>query len=204
MRNPTHEMKKTIVLLLFAALTAAAQAKSPKDGTVEPRVRFGVGYRYSLGLYESFALKYQGIRVSDGGAPVYRRGGEFLLEGTVRVTDDWNVGLGFGFGSWSKSRYKSMPLYIKAERLYGRQRNRWFNYANAGLTLYPDDGTGFTGGIGGGYRIAVTRRTRLDITVGLDYVNIVGDAYDYSAGETYSNAGRINRLGLAFGVAMHF
>lgn len=204
MQNRIPDMKKLFFLLLFAALTAAVQAKSPKDGTVEPRVRFGVGYRYSLGLYESAGVKYQGVRVSSGGSPDYRRGGEFLLEGTVRVTGDWNVGLGFGFGSWSKGSYKSMPLYVKAERLYGRQRNRWFNYANAGLTLYPDYGTGFTGGIGGGYRIAVTRRTRLDLTVGFDYVNVVGDAYDYSVGEIYSNAGRINRLGLAFGVAMHF
>lgn len=197
-------MKKALLLLLFAAMTVATQAKSPKNGTVEPRVRFGVGYRYSLGLYESAALKHHGVRVSRGGSPEYRRGGQFALEGTARVTDGWNVGLGFGFGSWTGSSYKSMLLYTKAERLYGRQRNRWFNYANAGLTLYTENGTGFAGGIGGGYRIAVTRRTRLDITVGLDYVNLVGGAYDLSTGGIYSNAGRINRLGLAFGIAMHF
>lgn len=66
-----------------------------------------------------------------------------------------------------------------------------------------------TGSLGGGYRLAMTRRTRLDFTAGLEYLNLVGKAniYDSSTGEFIGiekRGARFNRFGITFGIAMHF
>lgn len=176
----------------------------------EPRVRFGVGYRYSLGLTEKYKIVSDfGKITSPWGAPEYLRGGELRFEVTVRLTPDWNVGAGTGFGSYDDQGEKTFLGYLKAERLYGKRASRWFNYAEAGATFYPDNGAGLTGSLGGGYRLAMTRRTRLDFTAGLEYLNLVGKAniYDNSTGEFIGiekRGARFNRFGITFGIAMHF
>lgn len=198
------------VLLLAVALSAASVAEA-RDGapreTREPRVRFGIGYRYSLALTEWVKVKTPIFNDSESHSPESRRGGSLHLEGTVRITPDWNAGIGAGFGSFDDASFKSFLVYAKAERLYGMRRSRWFNYAEAGITCYPDNGTGFTGSLGGGYRLALTRRTRMDFTVGFQYLNMVGSAFGFdNTGEYYyfKHGGRVNRLGLTFGIAMHF
>lgn len=203
-------MKKlilTISLLTLCAVTASGQQfKSYK----EPRVRFGVGYRYSLGLTENYkVVSDAGKYTSPWGAPEYLRGGELRFEVTVRLTPDWNVGAGTGFGSYDDTADKTFLGYLKTERLYGKRASRWFNYAEAGATFYPDNAAGLTAGLGGGYRLAMTRRTRLDFTAGLEYLNFVGQAniYDSSTGEFLGieqRGARHNRFGITFGIAMHF
>jgi len=203
-------MKKLLLtasLLMLCAFSASAQqSKNHK----EPRVRFGVGYRYSLGLTEKYKIVSDfGKITSPWGAPEYLRGGELRFEVTVRLTPDWNVGAGTGFGSYDDQGEKTFLGYLKAERLYGKRASRWFNYAEAGVTFYPDNGAGLTGSLGGGYRLAMTRRTRLDFTAGLEYLNLVGKAniYDNSTGEFIGiekRGARFNRFGITFGIAMHF
>lgn len=151
-------MKKLLLtasLLMLCAFSASAQqSKNHK----EPRVRFGVGYRYSLGLTEKYKIVSDfGKITSPWGAPEYLRGGELRFEVTVRLTPDWNVGAGTGFGSYDDQGEKTFLGYLKAERLYGKRASRWFNYAEAGATFYPDNGAGLTGSLGGGYRLAMTR-----------------------------------------------
>lgn len=203
-------MKKSITccaLLLAGALLVAPAARAGDGKTREPRVRFGIGYRYSLALTEWVKAETPILRSSARITPEWRRGGSLHLEGTVRITRDWNVGAGVGFGSFDDASYKRFLVYAKAERLYGMRRSRWFNYADAGVTCYPDSGTGFTASLGGGYRLALTRRTRMDFTAGLQYLNMVGSASVIDkTGEYYyfEHGSRFNRLGLTFGVAMHF
>lgn len=197
----------TASFLMLCAISVSAQ--QPKNYK-EPRVRFGVGYRYSLGLTENYkVVSDMGKNASPWGAPEYLRGGELRFEMTVRVTPDWNVGAGAGFGSYDDTADKTFLGYLKAERLYGKRASRWFNYAEAGATFYPDNSAGLTGSLGGGYRIAMTRRTRLDFTAGLEYLNFVGKAniYDSSTGEFIGiekRGARLNRFGITFGIAMHF
>lgn len=212
-------MKKLILsvtLLILCALSASAQRSDAKNYK-EPRVRFGVGYRYSLALRQQTKVVSDmlgqiqpGMRkISAWGSPDYLRGGEVRLELTVRVTPEWNVGVGTGYGSYNHTAQQTFLGYVKAERLYGKRASRWFNYAEAGATFYPDNGTGLTGSLGGGFRLAMTRRTRLDFTAGLEYLNMVGEAVMFNS-ETGDYLGtdlrgaRLNRFGLTLGIAMHF
>lgn len=212
-------MKKLVLsttLLIFCVFCASAQPADAKNYK-EPRVRFGVGYRYSLALRQQTKVVSDmlgqiqpGMRkFSAWGAPDYLRGGELRLELTVRVTPDWNVGAGTAYGSYGRSAQQTFLGYVKAERLYGKRASRWFNYAEAGATFYPDNGTGLTGGLGGGFRLAMTRRTRLDFTAGLEYLNMVGEAimYNWETGEfigSEKRGARLNRFGVTLGIAMHF
>lgn len=203
MKNQTFLCALLLAGALFAASVADAREGEPR----EPRVRFGIGYRYSLALTEQIKIKTPVYNSSGWGSPAYRRGGSLHLEGTVRLTRDWNIGAGVGFGSFDDASFKSFLVYAKAERLYGMRRSRWFNYAETGVTCYPDNGTGFTGSLGGGYRLALTRRTRMDFTAGLQYLNMIGSANIIDKNGEYfyfKHGGRVNRLGLTFGIAMHF
>lgn len=201
-------MKKILpaALLLFSAAvgSVSAQDKAPLR---EPRVRFGIGYRYSLCLIEQIKAKTPLVEDRAWGSPEFRRGGTLHLEGTVRITPQWNVGAGVGFGSYDDEIFKTCMAYAKAERLYGRRRSHWFNYAELGATFYPDNGTGGTASLGGGFRLALTRRTRMDFTAGLEWMNLVGEAsVADSQGEwhTHKRGARMNRIGLTCGIAMHF
>lgn len=203
-------MKKSVLAAAFALLSAfsvSAQRPGTKPLT-EPRVRFGIGYRYSLGVAESYKTIFRGhTATSSWGTPDRMSGGELHFEGTVRVAPDWNVGAGAGLGMYDGDTFRSYRLYAKAEKLYGRQANRWFNYAEVGTTLYQNQSAGLAVAAGGGYRIAMRPRTRLDFTVGLDYLNVVGRADAFIDGQyvgSEKRGGRINRIGIAFGIAMHF
>lgn len=194
-------MKKlllTALLTMLCILCAPAQQPGTKPYK-EPRVRFGAGYRYSLGVAEKYKATYQSDSgtdkaVSPWGTPDNMRGGELRLEMTIRITPDWNVGAGWGMGMYDKDDWRSQLIYVKAERLYGKRPSRWFNYAELGTTFYQHQGAGLTSSIGGGYRLAMARRTRLDFTMGLEYLNIVNT----------NKTARFNRFGVTFGLAMHF
>ena len=184
----------TTLLCMALAGTAAAQQRELK----EPRVRFGVGYRVSLALAEQAKVKAGGIKASEWGSPEYMRGGDLHLEGTVKLTPNWNAGLGVGLGLYDNDTYRAYRIYAKAEHLYGAERNRWFNYGEVGTTIYQYYNAGFTAALGGGYRWAITRRTRLDLTAGLEYLTFVADTQTKDVGV------RVGRIGLTLGVAMHF
>lgn len=200
-------MKRLLLCALFAAVVSPVWAQSPKKGVFEPRVRVGVSARYSHGLYRWSHIKYDlsGKRETEGGYSEYETGLSLTLEGTVRVTDNWNVGAGLGMGFFGDTA-EGLLAYAKAEYLYGRRPSRWFNYVNLGSSvgLYSN----IVGSVGGGYRMAVSRRTRMDFTVGFDYERSF-DRYgcceeDMSSGAvSYSFLGS-SRLGLGFGIAMHF
>ena len=88
-------MKKLLLtasLLMLCAFSATAQqSKNHK----EPRVRFGVGYRYSLGLTEKYKIVSDfGKITSPWGAPEYLRGGEIRNQVTVSLTNDGTRGAG--------------------------------------------------------------------------------------------------------------
>ena len=132
-------MKKlllTALLTMLCILCAPAQQPGTKPYK-EPRVRFGAGYRYSLGVAEKYKATYQSDSgtdkaVSPWGTPDNMRGGELRLEMTIRITPDWNVGAGWGMGMYDKDDWRSQLIYVKAERLYGKRPSRWFNYAELG------------------------------------------------------------------------
>lgn len=201
-------MKKLIPAILLFLLTGAVAASAQETNT--PRelcARFGIGYRYSLALTEGLKVRTPSFKGSAWGTPEYRGGGTLHLEGTVRITSQWNVGAGVGFGSYDDGAYKTFMAYAKAERLYGSSRNRWFNYAELGATFYRDNGTGGTASLGGGFRLTPTRRTWMDFTAGLEWVNFVGEANvidDDGGWHSVRRGARLNRIGLTFGVAMHF
>lgn len=198
-------MKKLIpATLSLLLLSIAAVSAQEKVALREPLVRFGVGYRYSLCLTESLKVKTDVINRKKHQTPDFIRGGTLHLEGTVRVAPQWRMGAGIGFGSYDYENYKTFMAYAKAERLYGKGRHRWFNYADLGASFYMDNATGGTASLGGGFRWSLTRRTRMDFTAGLEWMNIVGEAYAIDTGEVFRRGGRMNRLGLTFGVAMHF
>ena len=89
------------------------------------------------------------------------------------------------------------------------KRPFWATSRPNDCTANAPAGAGLTGSLGGGYRLAMTRRTRLDFTAGLEYLNLVGKAniYDNSTGEFIGiekRGARFNRFGITFGIAMHF
>lgn len=192
-------MKKVFLALLLAVLSVSSLSAQETTTTKiykEPRVRFGIGYRFSLGVAEQNKLSHNDFGYdSSWETPYYRRGGDIHVEMTVRITSNWNVGAGWAFGKYGKDSWQSHMIYAKAEYLYGNRPGRWFNYGELGTTIDYNHDAGLMANVGGGYRFAITRRTRLDLTLGMQYLNIVGEGHD---------TWRTNRIGILFGIAMHF
>lgn len=140
-------MKKlllTALLTMLCILCAPAQQPGTKPYK-EPRVRFGAGYRYSLGVAEKYKATYQSDSgtdkaVSPWGTPDNMRGGELRLEMTIRITPDWNVGAGWGMGMYDKDDWRSQLIYVKAERLYGKRPQPLVQLCRTGHDLLPTSG----------------------------------------------------------------
>ena len=160
-----------------------------------PRVRIGIGYRFSLGMAERGKTGSENPGRNGWQSPGRMSGGDLLLETTVRITGHWHVGAGLGYGFYGDRDYNIFSVYAKAEYHYGKRPSRWFNYVNLGPTFRPNRGTGVTAGLGGGYCFALAhRRIRLDLLAGPEYLTV--------AGKTHGT--HLDRLGILLGSAIHF
>ena len=159
------------------------------------RFFFGFGARYSLGVNERVAVG----DLSTNGTPANTKGLGGLLKVGYNVTNNWAIGVEVGLSSISN--VNCTPLYANVQYFYGEKNSRWFNYVDIGAI--NDSTWGFYSGVGGGYRVSLTRRTKIDFTVGLDYIRMESMWYDdiYHSGDVSCS---YSRLGLTFGAAFVF
>lgn len=164
--NLTYFMKK-LFFLAFALLAASAvSAQTPRAKTWD-RVWFSVAYTPKFMLSESIS--------SDTSPGNYKQTvHNYAFEVGYMVSSRFSLGLGAGYERyWLKtgSALDALPLYLHTNYFYGKRGGGLFNYARLGALLSLDGGaqTGFTGGLGVGYRLKLARRLGVDFKAGYDY-----------------------------------
>lgn len=203
-------MKKAAVLaimLIFTSPRAEAQSKECS------RVTFGVEWSCIctiLSGYHNNYFSHDGYRFND--RAVNTRpfiNGEALIHVGYDLNKDWNISLLTGITGMADI-HNAVPVSLRATRYYRQNKSddRWFTYfeAGSGFSIKDEIQEILAGKVGGGYRISLSQRTKLDFHADL--------RCSYGHGRIYHEGQivRLNRtmvndalvLALSLGMALTF
>ena len=199
----------TYFMLMFCCTVALGQSqqKSAKKFT------YGVGYSYAATIY-SFEYHYfknhEGAReIIKKGSFIYDSDNEFSLHCGYNFNNYWNLSLYAGYTGIGKF-HKAIPISIRATRYFGDNplSDRWFTFLDlgSGISIQRQPDWIISSKVGGGYRLSLSRRTKLDFLLLLRAVHTHPDIriYDHAAvpENVYRNEGVIGSL--AFGFELTF
>ena len=165
-------MKKLagICTMLIVFLTCA-EAQSRED---IPRITYGAEWCYVASVFSAHHYNYfspEGYRYdSKGAAAGFTSNGEALLHVGYNVTDSWNLAIYAGITGIS-DYHNAIPLSFRATRFFKQDMkgDRWFTFADAGTGIsikkQPQEIAVLK--IGGGYRVSLSRDTKLDFNAAL-------------------------------------
>lgn len=156
-------------LLLFCAIASGQEL---------PKFTFGAEWSYSAAFFTSHRFYYiatEGHRIDDReGSTGYYSDGEVYLHGGINLNPKWTLSLFAGFAGIA-DYHGAIPVSLRATRYFGDNhlRDRWFGYADlgSGLSLTQTPRELLTAKLGGGYRVSLSRLTKLDFIASLRYVH---------------------------------
>lgn len=165
-------MKRLAVIctLLFVFLSSAG-AQTEDDF---PRITYGVEWSYVASGFSAYHYNYfspEGYRYNSKGTSSGLVGnGEGLLHVGYNVTDNWNLAIYAGLTGISDI-HNAVPVSFRATRFFTKKMNgdRWFTFADAGtgISIKKHLQEIVALKIGGGYRVSLSRDTKLDFNAAL-------------------------------------
>lgn len=164
-------MKK--ILLIFMFIGAFARNSNAQENSF-PRITFGAEWSYiatfQSGWHHNF-FSPEGYRVDTSGNKfIYHSNVEAYLHAGYNISKNWNIALYLGMTGISDP-HKAVPASIRGTYYVGDDpsRDRWFTYIDlgSGICLKKPPQEILTGKIGGGYRISLSRNTKLDFIAAL-------------------------------------
>lgn len=138
-----------------------------------PRVTFGVEWSYLCTFYSAYHYNYfstDGYRVNRrGGDSGWANNGEANLHIGYNFNENWNLSFHAGL-TGLMNIHNAVPLSLRATHYFGKDHltDRWFAFfdAGTGISIKTEPQELVSGKIGGGYRISLSRDTKLDIIAG--------------------------------------
>ena len=153
------------------------------------RFTFGAEWSYCatfLSGYRYYFIAPEGYR-EDMKADDFRycTNGEVFLHGGCNLNANWNLSLFVGYTGLG-SYHDGIPVSLRATRYFGGdpQKDRWFAFGDfgSGISLKTKPSELITAKIGCGYRISLSRVSKLDFLASLRFVHTHPDImyYGYS------------------------
>ena len=165
-----------------------------------------ISITYSSYEYHYFKNNEGGREIVDKGDFMYDSDSEFALHCGYDFNNYWNLSLYAGYTGLGRF-HKAVPVSIRATRYFGDNplNDRWFAFLDlgSGISIKDKPEEIISGKIGGGYRLSLSRRTKLDFLFSLRAVHTHPDIriYDDAAipENVYRNEGVITSLGIGIG-----
>ena len=161
----------TVICTLLFVFLSSAGAQTEDDF---PRITYGVEWSYVASGFSAYHYNYfspEGYRYnSKGTSSGFVGNGEGLLHVGYNVTDNWNLAIYAGLTGISDI-HNVVPVSFRATRFFTKNMNgdRWFTFADAGTGIsikkHPQEIVALK--IGGGYRVSLSRDTKLDFNAAL-------------------------------------
>lgn len=167
-------MKRIILILLILILfNNNVNARERKSETF-PRFTTGVEWGYAAAVWEVFHYNFfsqEGYRVNEvGESSVFHNYGDMYLHAGYNFNENWNISLYAGYSGMT-DRHKAVPIYLRGSRYFGKDamKDRWFTFIDigSGICLKKPVQEIIIGRLGGGYRISLSRDTKLDLMIAL-------------------------------------
>lgn len=196
------------IMIMF--FLTAARAQSRED---YPRITYGAEWSFIASVFKAYHYNYfspEGYRYDPRGANSgFTGNGEGLLHVGYNVTDNWNLALYAGFTGISDI-HNAIPVSFRATRLFKPEKNgdRWFAFADAGTGISMKKQVQEIASLklGGGYRVSLSRDTKLDFNVALRCTYTHPDIYfeHETINQRWINRNDALVAALSFGMAITF
>lgn len=192
------------VLLLFCALAS---------GQGLPKYTFGAEWSYCATFFSSHRFYYlatEGHRIDDKGQSAgYFSDGEVYLHGGINLNPNWNLSLFAGFTGIA-DYHGAIPVSLRATQYFGDNHleDRWFSYVDlgSGLSLTETPRELLTAKLGAGYRVSLSRLTKLDFIASLRYIHTRPDINYHGTIIPMEHVGRniANIVSASLGIGLTF
>ena len=199
-------MKRTslIVLSLLISLTFAGGQDKPM-----PKITYGLEWGYIAVFYSGYHHNFfapEGYRVDPRGHEfMYDSNAEAYMTVGYNFNEKYNLSLYLGLSA-VEDYHHTVPLSLRLTRYYGDNHlsDRWFSFMDlgSGVSIKSHPQEILTGKIGGGYRLSLSRNTKLDFLFSLRSVLTHPDIEYYGYEIEYSRINRNNAYISAFSLGM--
>lgn len=200
----------TIVIMLFL-LGVSAAGKTPPSST--PGFTFGCQWDYCgtfLTGLDQYFFAPEGFRETiKSNSHTFLSNGESAIHAGYNFNDNWNLSLYIGYTAVGEY-HRAVPVTLRATRYYGDNSlsDRWFSFIDfgSGVTIKNNPKEIITGKLGGGYRLSLSKYTKLDFIMSLHAIYTHPDVIYYN--ETISDKDIIRNEGyicsLSCGIGITF
>ena len=153
------------ILLIFSAYALKSNAQEDSF----PRITFGAEWGYSAAVHSIWHYNFfspEGYRVNLKGSDVlFHSNAEASVNAGLNLNSHWNLSFHLGL-TGLRELHKAVPISMRGTRYYGDDplNDRWFTFieAGSGLSLKLPAQEIFGCKAGGGYRISLSRHTKMD------------------------------------------
>ena len=167
-------MRKFLCILLIICsfnLNVTGQGREHEDYA---RLSFGAEWSYIGTLHYNTWYNFfstEGYRVSrHDNVSGYWNNGEALLHVGYNFSKHWNIALYAGLTGIADF-HNAVPLSIRATYCFGQdaRKDRWLTFLDlgTGISIKNEPQEIWTGKLGGGYRITLSRDTKLDLVAAI-------------------------------------
>lgn len=162
-------MKRLIIIsTLMLSLFWSASAR---DGNVS-RFTFGAEWAYVATFFSGYHYNFfapEGYRVDPLGYTIrYGSNAEAYIHAGYDINSEWNISIYAGL-TGIDDYHMAVPLSIRGTRFFGEDSmcDRWFAFMDigSGISIKHDPQEILTWKIGGGYRLSLSRRVKMDFLV---------------------------------------
>ena len=160
----------TFVLLFFLSFTAWGNTHS---STIR-RFTFGAEWSYCATLFSginNYFYAPEGFRVNQKESILhYISNGETSINAGYNLNNNWNLSLHLGYTKIGKY-HAAIPVSLRATRYFedNHLSDKWFTFIDlgSGVSLKTHPQEILTGKIGAGYRLSLSRYTKLDLLMSI-------------------------------------
>lgn len=203
---------KRRVLIFLMLLTGHLVYGGNKEKAL-PKASFGAEWSYMATFFSAYHYNFfdpDGFRVNEkGSAASYFTNGEVCLHVGYNVNALWNIALYAGYAG-AGNFHAVIPISVRATRFFGKSHmtDRWFAFCDigSGISVKNTPQEIYTGKLGGGYRLSLSRHTKIDFIAALRTLYLHTDIEYF--GDTLSddlvnrNDGYVSSL--CFGISLTF
>lgn len=162
-------MKRLISIIVMLLLCSTAIAQNVETTKKERKFSFSVGYKVGYEItsdlkYIVTGNKYDMTNSSEGS--IYH----FVsLDFNYAITPKWEVGLATGMNETNLG-VAMLPLYANAQYFFNDRTRGWFVSGDLGTNINVGiPSFGLLTGVGGGYRLYIADKFKMDFSLGYMY-----------------------------------
>ncbi|MBR4978190.1 MAG: hypothetical protein IKY95_04460 [Bacteroidales bacterium] len=161
---------KRLIFILLIFITYALKSNAQEDSF--PRFTFGAEWGYVSSIHSIWHNNFfspEGYRVDEKGSrAMFHSNGEASVNAGLNLNRHWNLSFHLGLTGLGEL-HNAVPVSFRSTYYYGDDplADRWFTFmeAGSGISLKLPVQEIFGCKAGGGYRISLSRHTKMDFLV---------------------------------------